>query len=587
MGVSAVATSGPALGVPAGFVTRSGDQLLLDGEPYLFTGLNVYNANSRGWCWYDMVSGSVLDDSIVEMGPGAKVIRAWFFQTQATTGGVRDWSAFDHTLAVAAARGVKVIPTLANQWADCEPSAGYKTRTWYETGYTQPDPGGTVSYRDFVSEIVTRYAADPTIMAWQLINEAQVKDTEGGGCSTNAATILRNWASDVSGLIKSIDPDHLVSIGTIGTGQCGASTSEYQTLHALSTVDLCEFHDYGSPLVPIPGDIWNGMQVRLNQCAALDKPLFVGETGIIPNTVGGTLQARADAFEAKFDAQLAAGVVGELVWNWNASGSLLDNYDVGPSDPTLGVLDDLLPDPQSPRVEVGDASVLEGDSGGDRVVKIPVTLSEPSTTQVDVTYTLAAGTAGAPADFNDKNGTPRLLKFKVGGSGLTATRKWVAVKVHPDTSPEPDETFTVTLSSPTAGYTLGRSVGTGTIIDDDPTAGLEIGIGDAAIVEGDTGKARKAAFTVTLSATSGSPVTVDYIIASGTAAAPADFDDRGNKIRTLTINPGKTRKFVNVPVKPDTGPEADETYTVTLSNPTGATITRSVGTGTILDEDTP
>ncbi|MCZ7535410.1 MAG: hypothetical protein M5T61_05325 [Acidimicrobiia bacterium] len=102
MGVSAVATSGPALGVPAGFVTRSGDQLLLDGEPYLFTGLNVYNANSRGWCWYDMVSGSVLDDSIVEMGPGAKVIRAWFFQTQATTGGVRDWSAFDHTLAVAA-----------------------------------------------------------------------------------------------------------------------------------------------------------------------------------------------------------------------------------------------------------------------------------------------------------------------------------------------------------------------------------------------------------------------------------------------------------------------------------------------------
>ncbi len=300
---------------------RRRSQLLLDGEPYLFTGLNVYNANSRGWCWYDMVSGSVLDDSIVAMGPGTKVIRAWFFQTQATTSGVRDWSAFDHTLAVRSdARGVKVIPTLANQWADCEPSAGYKTRTWYETGYTQPDPGGTVWYRDFVAEIVARYANDPTIMAWQLINEAQVKDSEGGGCSTNAATILRNWASDVSGLVKSIDPDHLVSIGTIGTGQCGASTSEYQTLHTLSTVDLCEFHDYGSPLVPIPGDIWNGMQVRLNQCAALDKPLFVGETGIIPNTVGGTLQARADAFEAKFDAQLAAGVVGELVWTGTRRG---------------------------------------------------------------------------------------------------------------------------------------------------------------------------------------------------------------------------------------------------------------------------
>ncbi len=45
-----------------------------------------------------------------------------------------------------------------------------------------------------------------------------------------------------------------------------------------------------------------------------------------------------------------------------------------------------------PQVEIGDASVVEGDSGGDRVVKIPVTLSEPSASQVDVTYTIAGGT---------------------------------------------------------------------------------------------------------------------------------------------------------------------------------------------------
>ncbi len=180
------------------------------------------------------------------------------------------------------------------------------------------------------------------------------------------------------------------------------------------------------------------------------------------------------------------------------------------------------------------------------------------------------------------------MKFKVGGSGLTATRKWVSVKVHPDTSAEPDETFTVTLTGPTGGYTLGRSVGTGTIIDDDPTAGLEIGIGDTTVVEGDSGKARKVAFTVTLSATSLSIMTVDYIIASGTAISPADFNDRGNKTRTLTFKPGKNRKYVNVAVEPDTAAEADETFTVTLSNPTGgATITRPVGTGTILDDDPP
>jgi mannan endo-1,4-beta-mannosidase len=84
-----------------GFVTRSGTQLYLDGRPYRFTGLNVYNANSTGSCWYAMSTGPILDDSLASMGAGNEAIRAWFFQSLATTNGRRDWSAFDHTLAVA------------------------------------------------------------------------------------------------------------------------------------------------------------------------------------------------------------------------------------------------------------------------------------------------------------------------------------------------------------------------------------------------------------------------------------------------------------------------------------------------------
>jgi hypothetical protein len=88
----------------------------------------------------------------------------------------------------------------------------------------------------------------------------------------------------------------------------------------------------------MPGDQFNGLQVRLDQCATLDKPLFVGETGIKPSEVGGTLQARADAFGAKLEAQMEAGVVGELVWAWSSLGSTVDDYDVGPDDPVLDVL---------------------------------------------------------------------------------------------------------------------------------------------------------------------------------------------------------------------------------------------------------
>ena len=191
----------PAQAAPAGFVERQGGDFELDGDPFKATGFNIYYANSDGTCGPPFGSGPDLGDAIVSMGTGAKVIRAWFFQSMATNAGARDWSRFDHTLSVAAANGVKVIATLGNQWEDCEPAAGYKDETWYQTGYTQPDPGGTVSYRDWVGEVVDRYKDDPTIMAWQLMNEAEVKPTIGGGCSTNAADILSDFATDVSGLV--------------------------------------------------------------------------------------------------------------------------------------------------------------------------------------------------------------------------------------------------------------------------------------------------------------------------------------------------------------------------------------------------
>ncbi len=340
-----VGGSSAAMAAQPGFVTRSGTSLELDGQPYRFTGMNVYNANNLSGCWYPMGSGPTLDESLSAMSNagGPKVMRSWFFQSLATVGGVRDWSAIDNTLAVAQSHGTKVIVTLGNQWKDCDGLNGgagsFKDEAWYTGGYTQPDAAGTVSYRGWVAEIVERYKDDSTILAWQLMNEAEVKPSEGSGsCSANAAQILKSFADDVSGLIKSIDANHLVSLGTIGGGQCGAQSEEYQSVHDLSTIDLCEFHDYGSPNVPIPGDQWNGLQVRIDQCNALDKPLFVGETGIRQEDVA-SLNARANAFRAKFGAQFAAGIAGELVWAWNKDGSPA-SYDIGPGDPTLGVLDE-------------------------------------------------------------------------------------------------------------------------------------------------------------------------------------------------------------------------------------------------------
>ncbi len=329
-----------------GFIDAQGTQLTLDGDPFRFTGLNVYNANSDGWCWFEY-SDAEFHQALTDMGPGVNVIRAWFFQPLATTpGGQRDWSRFDRTLQIAGQHGVRVIVTLTDQWGECGATGTnpFKDRTWYESGYeTEILPDAIVPYRDWVSEVVTRYQDDPNVAFWQLINEAEVDEVIGGvtqACppGNEPADILRSWAQDVGGLVKSIDSNHLVSLGTIGNGQCGAQGAQYGYVHDIPEIDLCEYHDYGSPNVGIPGDQFNGLQVRLDQCAAIDKPLFIGEAGIIPDDVGGTLQDRADAFAEKMDAQFDAGVVGFLAWAWSSLGSTTNNYDVGPGDPTLDTL---------------------------------------------------------------------------------------------------------------------------------------------------------------------------------------------------------------------------------------------------------
>jgi mannan endo-1,4-beta-mannosidase len=327
----------------SGFVVRCGLGLCLDGQPYRFTGLNIYNANSRSNCWYPLGSGTELDRSLTAIGGGQEAFRAWFFQKLAMTNGVRDWSAFDHTLAVAAAHDQRVILTLTNQWGDCENVSGspvYKSESWYQSGYkANIDPGMTATYREWVREVVTRYRDDPTVLAWQLTNEGEARTSGSGTCSSTAEASVHAWAADVSGLIKSLDSKHLVSLGTMGNGQCGTSTgTSYEDLHAISTIDLCEYHDYDDPSSPMPGDQWNGLAVRLAQCQARGKPMFVGEVGIKASDES-SLSIRATNLAAKFAAGFTAGVVGELSWEWAASGENSgDGYSIGPNDPILDVI---------------------------------------------------------------------------------------------------------------------------------------------------------------------------------------------------------------------------------------------------------
>ena len=85
-------------------------------------------------------------------------------------------------------------------------------------------------------------------------------------------------------------------------------------------------------------------------------------------------------------------------------------------------------------------------------------------------------------------------------------------------------------------------------------------------------------FTATLSHASSRAVTVDYATSDGTAVAGSDYTAASG---TLTFNAGDTSQTVQVTVLTDSEDESQETLTLTLSNPSQATLDDAAGTGTI------
>ncbi|MCX2929127.1 cellulase family glycosylhydrolase [Mycobacterium sp. CVI_P3] len=120
----------------------------------------------------------------------------------------------------------------------------------------------------------------------------------------------------------------------------------------------------------------------------------------------------------------------------------------------------------------------------------------------------------------------------------------------------------------------------GVAVSTPPTAPT-VSITDTTVAEGNSGTTN-ATFTVTLSKPATTPVTVGYTTANGTATAGADYTATTG---TLTFNPGVTSQTITVKITGDTAVEAGETFTVTLANPTGATIARGTATGTVTNDD--
>ncbi|HIK16634.1 MAG TPA: putative Ig domain-containing protein [Leptolyngbyaceae cyanobacterium M33_DOE_097] len=166
------------------------------------------------------------------------------------------------------------------------------------------------------------------------------------------------------------------------------------------------------------------------------------------------------------------------------------------------------------------------------------------------------------------------------------TSKTLTINVQGDTTPEPDQGFTVTLTNPSAGSAIATAAARGVVQNDD-SATLEIAILNGWQLEGDYAPTPYR-FTVFRSGDTSGTTSVNYTV-FGSGANPADGDDFVGGVLptgTITFLPNETSKELVIEVNGDLLNESDEGFVVSLSGATGgATITTGSAGATIRNND--
>jgi hypothetical protein len=208
---------------------------------------------------------------------------------------------------------------------------------------------------------------------------------------------------------------------------------------------------------------------------------------------------------------------------------------------------------------------------GAATVTVTVTKTGSTALAATVHYATSDGSAVAPGDYGSTSGD---LTFAPG-----ETSKNVTVPITDDNVFEANENFGVTLSVP-GNATLGSpSAATVTIADNDPPPTVQFNPATYSVSEGNA----SATLTVTKVGPTAVNATVHFATSDGTAMAPGDYTAASGD---PTFAPNETSKEIKVSLVNDAVVENSETFMVTLSAPSGATLGAAPSaTVTIVDND--
>jgi cell division FtsZ-interacting protein ZapD len=339
---------------------------------------------------------------------------------------------------------------------------------------------------------------------------------------------------------------------------------------AATAADLAEGDGGTTPFtftVTRSGDTAGASSVDWAVSGDVDATDFGGvlPSGTVEFLAGETEQTISIAVQGDVDVEADEAFTVTLA---NASGALITTATAG------GTIrnDDAAPLPAL-AIAATAADLAEGDGG---------------TTPFTFTVTRSGDTAGASSvdwavsgdvDATDFGGVlpSGTVEFLAG-----ETEKTISIAVQGDVDVEADEAFTVTLAN-ASGALITTATAGGTIRNDDaaPLPALAIAATAADLAEGDGGTT-PFTFTVTRSGDTAGASSVDWAVSGDVDAA-----DFGGVLPSGTVEflAGETEQTISIAVQGDVDVEADEAFTVTLANASGALITTATAGGTIRNDD--
>ncbi|KAG8997923.1 hypothetical protein FRB94_007355 [Tulasnella sp. JGI-2019a] len=342
----ATTTTTSAVSTATGYVKTSGTSFLLNGSPFTLVGENAY--------WIPQYTAQAdIDQAFSDIaGMGATTVRTWGFNEvlgdpgygtwyQSWTNGVPTFNAgsngqaqFTIVVASAKAHGIKLIVALTNNWSDYGGMDVYVSQLLGSTSHDlfYSNPTVIAAFKNYIKEFITPYINEPTILAWELANEPRCAGSTGVTSGTCTSTTISTWVSTISAYIKSLDSNHLVTLGDEGFGMDGSTDyvysygigTNYTADLALSTIDFGTFHLYpgswGETADPVGfGNTWITAHVAVGN--KLNKPVILEEFGVTSNQTA--------TYWTWLNTGESGALAGWLIWQAGSHLSGGDTYNDG------------------------------------------------------------------------------------------------------------------------------------------------------------------------------------------------------------------------------------------------------------------